>query len=569
MASVVWSACAFAETADERLERAKALFREGNALLGAGDPERALERFLLSREVVPSGKNTANTAICLERLGRFDEALEMYEEVLSRFAADLEPQDRENLAPIMSALRRGLGSLELAANVEGLLTIDGKPRGRLPRSTPVRVLPGKRRVRIAKEGYASFDQTVEVGSGESLSVDATLEPLAGMGALRVELNGNTSAQVLVDGKRAGVAPWEGTLRVGTHSLQVLGEDLGSKPEALQVLERKTLLVRVSLSELGPEQHVTVEPTTATLSLAGVELGHGSWVGRLPIGTYVVRAAEPGYFPRSAPLTVPRWAPPSGLAISLLRDRNHPRWPQATRWHWSAGLTGAFAYAPALNGDQEEPCPEDCKGTVNATGGKIEASAEVLHDFQWGFELGLGYFLAHQAFTRAAFAGHDAGLVSYALQQKLAMGGGYARAGGVARLELRRGFAVRAGLGVGLARMVYVAEASGVAWNRRSLDVVGAAGFGYEPVVELIPMLTSGVSLEHAIGPIFLTLGFGAWFVPTQGPRFTGVELAVTAECKPARPDGVECAPASTVLASERVHGRFVMGFSELTLGHRF
>jgi tetratricopeptide (TPR) repeat protein len=84
---------AHGQTDPARLEEAKELFRRGVTLLTAGDTERALESFLGSRALVPSGKNTANAAICLERLGRYDEALEMYEEVLARFSKDLDDED--------------------------------------------------------------------------------------------------------------------------------------------------------------------------------------------------------------------------------------------------------------------------------------------------------------------------------------------------------------------------------------------------------------------------------------------------------------------------------------------
>src|SRR5437899_1731317 len=115
---VCFAGLARADPDPRRLDEAKELFRRGVALLGAGDTERALDYFLRSRERLPSSKNTVNAAICLERLGREDEALEMYEEVLTRFSADLDTEDRQSLEPIMTALRKRIGYLQLSSNVD-------------------------------------------------------------------------------------------------------------------------------------------------------------------------------------------------------------------------------------------------------------------------------------------------------------------------------------------------------------------------------------------------------------------------------------------------------------------
>ncbi len=140
------------------------LFRKGVALLQANDVERALEFFLRSREAQASAKNIGNAAICLSRLGRYDEALEMYEELLLRFASDLDAEDRATLVPAMAALRDAVGGVNLSANVNGLVVIDGRARGKLPFNAPVRVLGGKHTIRIFKEGYVAYEARVDVPS---------------------------------------------------------------------------------------------------------------------------------------------------------------------------------------------------------------------------------------------------------------------------------------------------------------------------------------------------------------------------------------------------------------------
>jgi PEGA domain len=559
-----------ADVSAERLERAKSLFFEGNALLAAGDPERALEQFLASREALASGKNTANAAICLERLGRLDEALEMYEELLARFSADLDAQDRESLAPIMARLRAGLGSLDVSSNVEALVTIDGRPRGKLPRATALRALPGKRRVRVVKEGYRTFDITVVVRVAETVAVDSLLEPFFGFGALRVEQAGRGQAQLFVDGEAVGSLPWEGTLPVGTHLLQAGGADVGSKPQAVQVLERKTQLIRVNLRALGPRVELAAGPSSAALLLDEVPLGRGRWTGRLPFGNYLIRAEERGYFPRAHPLVVAAGSAPSSLRLDLARDPNSTRWPRRSAFRFAAGVGAAFLYAPTLNGDQEALCPTHCQGSRAATGARFEGSLELLHELGIGGELAGGYLFARQSFTRAAFENDPVVDVSYSLRQQLALGGGYARAAAVIRLPLPRAFALRTALGAGLVAASFDARASGEAATTGT-ELARAEAFRYAPISERLPVITMGFRLERVLGPLQLSLGLDAWFVPKKkGPRFPDVELAVETNCPdPLAREAVGCAARSDLLSEERAHGLFAALFPEAGVRYRF
>jgi hypothetical protein len=556
-----------AETDSARLERAKALFREGNALLSAGDAEHALERFLQSRQAVASGKNTANAAICLERLGRYDEALEMYEELLSRFFGDLDQQDREKLAPIMASLRARLGSLDVSSNVEGLLIVDGKPRGHLPRTTALRVLAGKRVIRVLQEGYRTFEAEVQVAPGTLLSLDATLEPLNGLGALRVEQSGREPAQLLVDGKTVGLLPWEGTLPTGPHLLQALGGARCSQLQAVRVLERKTLLIRLPTRPLGPLVRLAAAPRSASLTLDGTELGSGFWAGRLPVGAHVVSAAERGYFNKQLAFTLAVDTPSPSLQVPLQRDPSSSRWPQPSRLRIGARLLAGVVHAPSLHGGAERGCPDSCVGSASATGGRFEAALELLDQRGFGVEAALGYQVASQSFTRAVTSSFEGTSVTYALQQKLVMGGVFGRIAGVAELPLGWGLSLRSSVGAGIASMGYEASADGVAWT--SGELAGVTAFNYRRVSELMPFATTTLGLQRSFGSFALGLGVGGWFVPTQGPRFSGVQLQIARNCDGSVPNAVGCAPRSDVVSGERVHGAFAALTGELAARYRF
>ncbi len=533
----------------EQLEEAKALFREGVALLNAGDPERALELFLKSRAIVPSGKNTANAAICLERLGRYDEALELYEELLARFAADLDHQDREKLAPIMATLRERLGRLDISATVDAALVVDGKPRGNLPRTTPLRLLPGKHRVRLVKEGYRTFEREVEVVVGQTLTFDAELEPLAGLGALRVEQAGSGLGRVFIDGKQVGETPWEGTMPAGTHLLQIVAGDRGSMPEEVEVLERRTMFMRVASQPLGQPIRLTVSPANASLFLEKTRLARGEWLGRLPVGEYELSASAPGYLPKRQRMASRPGAAAEAIRITLVADRL-----AVNQSPWSLAVGGEVGpvFAPQLNGEQE-----DEQGSQNAWGGWGEALLDVQHEVGLGVRFAFGYAFARQAFERQFAETRPLDTIDYTLDQELVLGGPYGRLALCARAELPWKLALQGETGFGLLFWRYEMAASGSA--RTGMEELPAVTAGLAPVSEIAPVVTAALRVERSIDRIGISLGLGSWFVPTWGPTFSESEVLVTGSCtQESPPDALACARSSDKTAQERVHGPFFM-----------
>lgn len=279
------------------LEAAKDFFRKGNAEMDAGNHERALEFFQQSRAQVPSIANTNNAALALEKLGRLDEALELYEHLLSAFATRLTSEERTAISNKVAALRGQIGTLEVSANVDGILVIDGKKRGTVPLAAPLRVLPGPHVVRVIKDGYSPAEATVSVVAGQSARVDLKLEALTAVGRLQVtDASGAAGVEVLVDGAPVGQTPWEGSLGPGRHLVALQGKEVGTAPVAITVLVGQVVKAELKAVRLGPPLSVVFEPITARVTLDGVEVGSGPWRGRLPAGEHTFEGHEEGYFP---------------------------------------------------------------------------------------------------------------------------------------------------------------------------------------------------------------------------------------------------------------------------------
>src|SRR5262252_10601528 len=110
---------------DERIRQARAHFERGVSHFDRGEWEAALLEFVHSRELVATRRNTKNTAICLRKVGRLVEALEMFETLVQDFA-DLSPAERALIDREIDDLEARVGMLEIVdAPFGAAITVDG------------------------------------------------------------------------------------------------------------------------------------------------------------------------------------------------------------------------------------------------------------------------------------------------------------------------------------------------------------------------------------------------------------------------------------------------------------
>ncbi len=146
-------------------DEARAHFLQGLARSSANDWEGALASFRRSLTLYPTRAAWKNAALCLERMGRFDEAMEALEALEEHFPQFSE-EERASFAAKMAELSRRVGVLDLRGVAPGSrISIDDRDRGLAPPRSPLRVLPGTRHVRITAGDGASVDATVEAIAG--------------------------------------------------------------------------------------------------------------------------------------------------------------------------------------------------------------------------------------------------------------------------------------------------------------------------------------------------------------------------------------------------------------------
>ncbi len=138
--------------------------------------------------------------------------------------------------PLMATLR------VTADPPEAVVTVDGEVRGRAPMTYPLAV--GTHTVLVTAQGYAPWEESIELGPGEARAMDVLLE----QEPVSVSIESSPpGARVVVDGIPTGTTPFTGQLIPGIHQvrLELMGYRVEEQP--IDVASNRANVFRLSLS----------------------------------------------------------------------------------------------------------------------------------------------------------------------------------------------------------------------------------------------------------------------------------------------------------------------------------
>ncbi|HRI65507.1 MAG TPA: tetratricopeptide repeat protein [Polyangium sp.] len=150
-------------------------YKAGHDLLSTKDYEGALALFLRSRELWPRGANTKNAAICLSELGRYPEALALFEEVLGHFSDEFTSEEIAAIGDVVADLRKKVLSVEVLES-SGTFAIDDESCGSLPRKEPVYLLPGSHVLHVLRQGKPEVISQFSGAAGQRIRVQIAPPP---------------------------------------------------------------------------------------------------------------------------------------------------------------------------------------------------------------------------------------------------------------------------------------------------------------------------------------------------------------------------------------------------------
>jgi hypothetical protein len=448
------SAAPAGDDAAERERQATEHFMRGVKLTQEKAWDAALAEFEESIRLLPKKSAVRNAAICLRELGRYDEALLMWERLVSEFGAKLSPEDRNQADQAIAELKTLTGYLIVTSNVEGAtVVVNGHERGKTPLKENVLVPIGTSIVKVSKEGYATFEGRPRVVAGPPVAVDARLDPLARAGRVTVVEEKGLEVSVEIDGAIVGKTPYSGAIAPGQHVVILKGEgNLGTQPASVIVEVDKNKALRLSLEPLESELRVEPDPITGSIVLDGVPITQGVWEGRIRSGKHIVDVSGDGYFSQTKQFEADK-GKKVNLKVKLDRDENSPFWTKGRRYPISVALVGDGVLGRSFNGDYEGSCTNangktNCYARTRPWG--FMAGARGGYEFLPGFavELELGYAYYKSSVSRqTVLYGEQQNPVNVDIQDNIQVSGPYVGVG-VAYAFIRRPFILSGGLTAG-------------------------------------------------------------------------------------------------------------------------
>ena len=269
-----------ASTGDPAKDEARKHFKKGVELFKAEEYTKALESFLASDELFHHPKTVLNIANCYEKLFELPQAMTYYTLYLEEAGSEATEAEKKDIDAKMDRMKDKVGRIEVEAGVTGELVVDGKSIGQLPAKGPMFVYAGTHGVVIKSEGKIIYSEDVKVeGDGvASIMVEEKAakppdektpgpEPLPlekgkGKGKQpKGEGEGETKAaqkgllhvfstidgsDIVVNGKKVGVSPWEEELKEGAYKLKVSFQGYKSWEKLVDVQPEKTTTIDVDL-----------------------------------------------------------------------------------------------------------------------------------------------------------------------------------------------------------------------------------------------------------------------------------------------------------------------------------
>jgi hypothetical protein len=279
----------------------------GLRLYKEGQLEGALVEFREAYRLgsLPAAQQYA--AQTLRGLKRHAAAYAAYEVLLAKHSSQLSANDLVSARVALEDLRLVTGELTIAANQpDADVSIDGASVGKVPLAGPIRLDAGNHKLKVAKAGFEPFEVDVAIVPQAKAKSDVHLVAIVTTGHVSVrEQNAAPDVHVFVDGSDMGVAPWEGDLTPGSHTLEARGSTIASESRAVDVPLKGKIEVVLLATAVSGTLSVVAKPATAEIAIDGKPTGIGKFDGALPAGTHQVTVTNKGYVTYQVPVLVER------------------------------------------------------------------------------------------------------------------------------------------------------------------------------------------------------------------------------------------------------------------------
>jgi hypothetical protein len=281
---------------DELPREAREQWDSARELHDAGDFKSALVYFNRAYELSNNPRTLFNVGVCWKDLTKYSEAIKTWEKQLT-FRKKLPREDIQKAETAIRALQQFVSTIEVKAGEAGArLVVDGLEVGVTPFLEPIRIDVGRRQLRLLKEGFEPAEKTVDVVRGKTASVEFDLQHLNKTGTVNITVEGPASADVYMDGRELGPAPFKGPVPAGPHTFEARATGYATVQQSVEVVYKDSLSVTLSLAEAKSEGklRVVTEHPDAEIRMDGSVVGRGAWEGLVAAGGHQLEVSKSGY-----------------------------------------------------------------------------------------------------------------------------------------------------------------------------------------------------------------------------------------------------------------------------------
>jgi hypothetical protein len=177
---------------DKKLARGQKLYDKGDIEKALEEYESALVDYQAAYEAFPDPKIYYPIAQAEQRLGRFVDALQHYQQLLEE-GKDVAGQLRNQVERELIDVKKNLAAVLIEAQPEGaLVLIDGSQVARTPMQQPVFVEPGAHTLTVKLEGFKTVEKKVDLAMGKEFRERFTLKAGDGEGGGGGEAGGGAA-----------------------------------------------------------------------------------------------------------------------------------------------------------------------------------------------------------------------------------------------------------------------------------------------------------------------------------------------------------------------------------------
>lgn len=138
--------------------------------------EAALSEFLLSYRTMPKWQILYNIGVSYYKTGRYDEAIEAFDEYLKKGGKNIPEERRITVNELRLRMASTYGSIVIDYGLPGVrITIDGRKTFTTPVKEPIAVSAGQHTIFMFREGHYPVLKEVFVASGEQVKVSVKME----------------------------------------------------------------------------------------------------------------------------------------------------------------------------------------------------------------------------------------------------------------------------------------------------------------------------------------------------------------------------------------------------------